>query len=121
MALKVIGAGFGRTGTLSMKAALQQLGYDKCHHMLEVFPSDAQLDAWHHIAQGGDPDWETVFAGFQASVTANNADLVVFRPDTVGNYTQGQFAILLDFLCNNCANLNIFCNGYDTFKAVDQD
>ena len=37
MALQVIGAGFGRTGTLSMKAALEQLGYNKCHHMLEVF------------------------------------------------------------------------------------
>ncbi|MEN8762158.1 MAG: DUF4347 domain-containing protein, partial [Thiogranum sp.] len=34
--------------------------------------------------------------GFQASVTANNADLVVFRPDTVGDYTQGQFGMLLE-------------------------
>lgn len=68
MALKVIGAGFGRTGTLSMKAALEQLGYDKCHHMLEVFSSDAQLDMWHGISQGGAPDWDTVFDGFQASV-----------------------------------------------------
>ena len=68
MALKVIGAGFGRTGTLSMKAALEQLGYDKCHHMLEVFSSDAQLDMWHGISQGGAPDWDKVFDGFQASV-----------------------------------------------------
>ncbi len=34
--------------------------------------------------------------GFQASVTANNADLVVFRPDTAGDYTQGQFGMLLE-------------------------
>lgn len=68
MALKVIGAGFGRTGTLSMKAALEQLGYDKCHHMLEVMPNDTQLDAWHAISQGGAPDWDSVFEGFQASV-----------------------------------------------------
>lgn len=68
MALKVIGAGFGRTGTLSMKAALEQLGYDKCHHMLEVMPNDSQLDAWHAIAQGGAADWDAVFEGFQASV-----------------------------------------------------
>ncbi|MBO6689013.1 MAG: sulfotransferase family protein [Alphaproteobacteria bacterium] len=68
MALKVIGAGFGRTGTLSMKAALEQLGYDKCHHMLEVFPSDAQLNMWHRISQGDTPDWDAVFDGFQASV-----------------------------------------------------
>jgi len=68
MALQVIGAGFGRTGTLSMKAALEQLGYDKCHHMLEVFASDEQLDLWHGISQGETPDWETVFEGFEASV-----------------------------------------------------
>ncbi len=68
MALQVIGAGFGRTGTLSMKAALEQLGYDKCHHMLEVFPDDDQLDSWHKILQGEVPDWEAVFDGFQASV-----------------------------------------------------
>ena len=68
MALKVIGAGFGRTGTLSMKAALEQLGYDKCHHMYEVMPNDAQLDAWHAISQGHAPDWDNVFEGFQASV-----------------------------------------------------
>ena len=68
MALQVIGAGFGRTGTLSMKAALEQLGYDKCHHMMEVFPSDKQLGAWHRISQGETPDWDHVFEGFQASV-----------------------------------------------------
>lgn len=68
MALQVIGAGFGRTGTLSMKAALEQLGYDKCHHMLEVFASDEQLDMWHGISQGEAPDWDNVFEGFQASV-----------------------------------------------------
>ena len=37
MGLKVIGAGFGRTGTMSMKLALEQLGLGKCHHMEEVF------------------------------------------------------------------------------------
>lgn len=68
MALQVIGAGFGRTGTLSMKAALEKLGYDKCHHMLEVMPNDDQLDMWHNISQGEAPDWDKVFEGFGASV-----------------------------------------------------
>lgn len=68
MTLKVIGAGFGRTGTLSMKAALEQLGYNKCHHMLEVMPNATQLNAWHAISQGEAPDWDDVFDGFQASV-----------------------------------------------------
>lgn len=68
MSLKVIGAGYGRTGTMSLKAALEQLGYDKCHHMLEVMPNPAQLDAWHAISQGEEPDWDAVFEGYQASV-----------------------------------------------------
>ncbi|MBR15662.1 MAG: sulfotransferase family protein, partial [Gammaproteobacteria bacterium] len=36
MSLRIIGAGFGRTGTLSLKLALEQLGFDKCYHMMEV-------------------------------------------------------------------------------------
>ncbi|MCA8901592.1 MAG: sulfotransferase family protein [Hyphomonas sp.] len=68
MALKVIGAGFGRTGTLSMKAALERLGYVKCHHMMEVFPSPDQVRMWDEIGQGKDPGWDTVFEGFEASV-----------------------------------------------------
>jgi Sulfotransferase domain len=35
--LKVIGAGFGRTGTMSLKAALERLGFGPCYHMTEVF------------------------------------------------------------------------------------
>ncbi|MEZ5947430.1 MAG: sulfotransferase [Hyphomonas sp.] len=68
MALKVIGAGFGRTGTLSMKAALQRLGYVKCHHMMEVMPNADQLRMWDAIGKGAPPDWDKVFAGYQASV-----------------------------------------------------
>jgi hypothetical protein len=34
--LKVIGAGFGRTGTMSLKAALEELGFGPCYHMTEL-------------------------------------------------------------------------------------
>lgn len=68
MGLKVIGAGFGRTGTLSLKAALEQLGYAKCHHMLEVIKSPEQGRHWHAIGRGETPDWDKVFDGFQAAV-----------------------------------------------------
>jgi hypothetical protein len=66
--LKVIGAGFGRTGTLSLKLALEQLGYVKCHHMVEVFRSQGQGHMWKAIADGETPDWNKVFDGFQSSV-----------------------------------------------------
>jgi hypothetical protein len=67
MALEVIGAGFGRTGTLSLKVALEKLGFSKCHHMQEVLPNRKQLAAWHAIAHGAKPDWDDVFEGFAAS------------------------------------------------------
>lgn len=68
MGLKVIGAGFGRTGTLSLKAALEQLGFGKCHHMLEVFKSPEQSRLWRKLAKGETPDWDRVFDGFESSV-----------------------------------------------------
>lgn len=70
MALKVIGAGFGRTGTLSMKAALERLGFNKCHHMVEVLMADddMQLDFWDAVGRGERPGWDAIFEGFEASV-----------------------------------------------------
>jgi hypothetical protein len=67
MALQVIGAGFGRTGTTSLKAALEQLGFSKCHHMMEVMKSGAQVRFWQTLADGDEVDWDEVFEGFQAS------------------------------------------------------
>ncbi len=68
MALKVIGAGLGRTGTLSLKFALEYLGYEPCHHMAEVFANASrQVPLWLG-AIGGQPDWDAVFEGFEAAV-----------------------------------------------------
>ncbi len=50
MALSVIGAGFGRTGTMSIKMALEELGLGPCHHMEEVFTNPAQLPFWQAAA-----------------------------------------------------------------------
>jgi hypothetical protein len=68
MTLKVIGAGFGRTGTLSLKLALEQLGFNKCHHMIEVFQDEKQQQYWHDAAFGKPVNWDAVFEGFTASV-----------------------------------------------------
>ncbi|MCG8588236.1 MAG: sulfotransferase family protein [Proteobacteria bacterium] len=67
MGLEVIGAGFGRTGTLSLKAALEQLGFQKCHHMMEVFKDPVQIDHWHAVSRGEPVDWNRVFDGYRAS------------------------------------------------------
>lgn len=71
MALQVIGAGFGRTGTTSLKAALEQLGFSKCHHMDEVMTSRAQTHYWLALAERGVDSagigWDEIFEGFLAS------------------------------------------------------
>lgn len=68
MALKVIGAGLGRTGTLSLKLALEHLGFGPCHHMAEVFANiGSQVPKWVDVVNGK-PDWDSVFDGFQAAV-----------------------------------------------------
>ena len=68
MGLKVIGAGFGRTGTNSLKVALEQLGYAPCHHMKEVGPSLSQI-RWFDAASKGEPvNWDDVFEHFEAAV-----------------------------------------------------
>lgn len=71
MALKVIGAGLGRTGTLSLKFALERLGFGPCYHMVEVMRGDeskARIDQWDAITSGETPDWDRVFDGFAATV-----------------------------------------------------
>lgn len=66
--LKVIGAGFGRTGTESMKTALEMLGFGPCHHMHEVLPSPERVETWRAISRGEPADWDAVFAGYAATV-----------------------------------------------------
>lgn len=68
MGLNVIGAGFGRTGTMSMKRALEQLGQGRCHHMEEVLDNPWQLPEWQALVQGGTPDWERLLAGYGCTV-----------------------------------------------------
>jgi len=68
MALDVVGAGFGRTGTLSMKAALERLGFGPCYHMAEVITHPPFAEHWMAAADGRAVDWDVVFKGYRASV-----------------------------------------------------
>jgi hypothetical protein len=68
MSLHVIGAGFGRTGTLSLKLALEQLGFAPCHHMEEVLKRPDQIAYWAAAASGRAVDWHAVFDEFRATV-----------------------------------------------------
>ncbi|MFI0454595.1 sulfotransferase family protein [Actinomadura sp. 6N118] len=66
--LEVIGAGFGRTGTFSLKAALETLGFGPCHHMLGMLEHPEEIPMWRRAAQGGPVDWEEVYRGYRSSV-----------------------------------------------------
>jgi hypothetical protein len=72
MTLSVIGAGYGRTGTLSLKLALEQLGFGPCYHMMEVF-KDPQAPGLWEAAAAGRPDWETIFERYRSTVDWPNA------------------------------------------------
>lgn len=65
--MKIVGAGLGRTGTLSLKVALEQLLGGRCYHMMEVGAA-GHVDAWHRAAIGGKVDWPALLADFDAIV-----------------------------------------------------
>ncbi|KAK3243490.1 hypothetical protein CYMTET_46858 [Cymbomonas tetramitiformis] len=87
---EVIGAGFGRTGTSSLRAALEVLLEAPCYHMSEVSVQDSILspsllekdilggdasnrtyrhsEAWLAIARGQNVDLRALFSGYRATV-----------------------------------------------------
>ena len=68
MPLKVVGAGVGRTGTASLKLALERLLGGRCHHMLEVVMDTGQVAGWTDAIEGRDVDWQKLLSGFVAQV-----------------------------------------------------
>jgi hypothetical protein len=68
MPLEVIGAGFGRTGTNSLRLALERLGRGPCHHMHELSLHPEQVPFWSAAARGEAMDWAAVFTGYRAQV-----------------------------------------------------
>jgi hypothetical protein len=68
MSLRVVGAGLGRTGTHSLKLALEQLLGAPCYHMLGVFQRPDHVEPWRLAAEGDMPNWTAMFDGFDAAV-----------------------------------------------------
>jgi len=63
--LKVIGAGLARTGTMSLKIALEELGFGPCYHMTEVLKHPKHIRLWDAAARG--VNWREIFEGYQAT------------------------------------------------------
>jgi Sulfotransferase domain len=68
MTLQVVGAGLGRTGTMSLKAALEQLLGGRCYHMTEVFGRPDVAETWRRAAEGEPPDWDGLLGEYRATV-----------------------------------------------------
>jgi hypothetical protein len=87
MALQVVGAGLGRTGTHSLKVAFEQLLGGPCYHMVEVFGRPDQREMWAAAVRGEEVDWANFLAPYRATVDWPAAafwqDLSVAAPDAV--------------------------------------
>ena len=66
--MRIVGAGLGRTGTHSMKLALEQLLGQPCYHMAEVFEHLDHVPTWHAAIRGEPVEWEPVLAPYAAIV-----------------------------------------------------
>ena len=66
--LRIVGAGLPRTGTNSLKLALERLTGGRCYHMLEVSERPGAADVWKAAAEGRAPDWGTLLGGYVAAV-----------------------------------------------------
>jgi hypothetical protein len=66
--MQIIGAGFGRTGTLSLKTALEQLGFAPCYHMTEVLMRPSHIAKWQAAADGQSVDWVSFLGGYKAAL-----------------------------------------------------
>ena len=68
MPIKIIGAGFPRTGTTTLKTALEILGYSKTYHMKELLVNPDMLHYWLRLEQTHDTDWDGLYEGYEATV-----------------------------------------------------
>jgi len=106
MTLKVVGAGLGRTGTHSLKVALEQLLGGPCYHMMETFGRPDDIPVWHAAVNGESPDWAAFLSEYRATVDwpaaafwreiwAANPDAVVLLSsrDTEGWWTSANNTI----------------------------
>lgn len=84
--MRVVGVGLGRTGTHSLKIALEQLLGAPCHHMVEILQHLEQVQLWV-AAASGQPDWDRIFQGYTATVDWPSAgfwrELVAQYPNAV--------------------------------------
>ena len=68
MSIKIIGAGFPRTGTTTLKQALETLGYSKTYHFKDLIADPDRLKDWEELETKGHTNFAALFDGFVATV-----------------------------------------------------
>jgi hypothetical protein len=90
MGLSVIGAGFPRTGTSSLKTALNELGFGPCYHMSEVFTRPDHWPMWEDAAAKRPVDWDKLFEGYHSAVDAPSS---LFYRELAGHYPDAKIIL----------------------------
>ena len=90
--MKVLGAGFGRTGTMSLKIALEKLGIGPCYHMREVVSHPSHIKIWYDISRGEYPNWDRLFSGFNSAV---DFPVCLFYEELVNKFPDAKFILTL--------------------------
>ena len=88
--MQVIGCGVGRTGTYSLRLAIQQLGFGPCYHMEEVIHNMPMRVPQWNAAIDGDPDWQAIYDGFNSAVDWPTAG---FFRELYAAYPQAKFIL----------------------------
>ncbi len=92
MTLKIIGTGLSRTGTMSLKDALEFLTGEPCYHMHELFRNPERLPLWEEAEEKQQTDWDTLFEGYGSAVdlptTKYYAQLLEKYPDAKFVHTE---------------------------------
>ncbi|MBT7754166.1 MAG: sulfotransferase family protein [Gammaproteobacteria bacterium] len=89
MSLKIIGASFGRTASLSLKKALEILGYTNCYHMSEVVTKPEHSELWLR-AWKREFIWDDIFDGYQAAV---DWPVAAFWPQLMEAYPEAKIIL----------------------------
>ena len=92
MEIKALGAGFGRTGTNSLKLALEELGYGPSYHMYEVASNPEHIDLWNRAIEGHALEVDKLFANYTSAV---DWPAVAFLPELLRQYPDAKVVLTL--------------------------
>ena len=90
--MKVFGTGFGRTGTMSLKFALEKLRIGPCYHMREVVSRPSHIKLWYDISRGEHPNWNRLFSGFNSAV---DFPVCLFYKQLINIFPEAKFILTL--------------------------